>query len=427
MNTISWFFFRLWEFWQGVRFYEPGTIKSLLEVDLYKLTMLQSVWKRYRDTEITFAFKNRTKKVKLPRYINEDKLRSRLDHVMTLRFRFWEIEYLRSLGLFSGEFLSFLSTLRLANYKLVNTGDNFEISVAGKWVEVTLWETLLLSIVNEMYYEGLMAERGISRAEAWVNGKRRLEAKVADIKYFGLGDIIEFGNRRAFSRRWQDYVVWYMLTYAPECLVGTSNVFLAMKYGLKPIGTFAHEMFMGVYGIHRAKGSKHPAHDSQREVLEVWWTDYGQKLSIALTDNYGSKFFFDNLSRMMAKDYRGLRHDSGDPFKFGEDAIRFYEKMLIDPKEKILVFSDGLDLNTIRELTRCFKGRIGLTFGWGTNLTNDMGFEALSMVAKLVRSSGFGTVKLSDNLAKATGEPEDIESVVAEVGYNNTDTQECRY
>ena len=191
------------------------------------------------------------------------------------------------------------------------------------------------------------------------------------------------------------------------------------------MGTNAHEEDMAMSGI--MHGSDDEIRNSHQKVLQEWWEEYGWALSIALTDTYGTDFFFKDMTYEQARDWKGLRHDSGDPFKFGDRAIAFYQHYGIDPREKLLVFSDGLDVDTIIRLADYFAGRIKVTFGWGTNLTNDLGFPAISIIIKLLESNGHGTVKLSDNLAKAMGKPEDIERFKRIFGYTGTTYEKVRY
>ena len=191
------------------------------------------------------------------------------------------------------------------------------------------------------------------------------------------------------------------------------------------MGTNAHEEDMAMSGI--MHGSDDEIRNSHQKVLQEWWEEYGWALSIALTDTYGTDFFFRDMTYEQARDWKGLRQDSGDPFKFGDKAIAFYQQHGIDPREKLLVFSDGLDVDTIIRLADYFAGRIKVTFGWGTNLTNDLGFPAISIIIKLLESNGYGTVKLSDNLAKAMGKPEDIERFKRIFGYTGTTYEKVRY
>jgi nicotinate phosphoribosyltransferase len=198
-----------------------------------------------------------------------------------------------------------------------------------------------------------------------------------------------------------------------------------MQYGLLPIGTLAHEMYMVMAGLMADRDDSLRA--SHNRVLQEWWEEYGWGLSIALTDTYGSAFFFRDMTAAQAHAWKGLRQDSGDPMAFGEHALAFYEQHGVDPRNKLLVFSDGLDLGTILKLADHFAGRIQVTFGWGTNLTNDLGFEALSLVIKVVEANGQRTVKLSDNLAKATGEAQDVARYKRVFGHTVTAFEECTY
>jgi nicotinate phosphoribosyltransferase len=211
----------------------------------------------------------------------------------------------------------------------------------------------------------------------------------------------------------------------PSQFLGTSSTESALLHGLVPMGTSAHELTMVMSGI------MHDSDDliraSHNRVLQDWWDLYGWGLSVAVTDTYGSEFFFRDMDAKQARAWKGLRHDSGDPFEFGEKAIRFYEGHGIDPREKLLIFSDGLELPTILALSRRFHGRIKLSYGWGTNLTNDLGFEPISIVVKAVEANGHRTVKLSDNLAKATGSREDIERFKRIFGHSHEREEAVRY
>jgi nicotinate phosphoribosyltransferase len=236
--------------------------------------------------------------------------------------------------------------------------------------------------------------------------------------------VIEFGTRRRFDRETQVNVVRWMDDWRGFPLAGTSNVALAKRFGIAPIGTMAHEMFMVYSGIHH--GSDEQIRSSHNKVLQTWWNEYGVHLSIALTDTYGSEFFFKDMTADQARNWRGLRQDSGDPFAFGERAIEFYAGHGIDPADKLVVFSDGLDVDRIIRLHRHFAGRIKTAFGWGTDLTNDRGYKPLSLVVKAVKSCGHPTVKLSDNLAKATGPAEEVERYKRIFGYAGDAYEECR-
>ena len=210
-------------------------------------------------------------------------------------------------------------------------------------------------------------------------------------------------------------------------ITGTSNVALAMKYGIAPKGTMAHELFMVMSGV--MHGSDDEIRSSHNRVLQEWWNEYGFDLSVALTDTYGSNFFFKDMTLEQARNWKGLRQDSGSPAAFAEKQIDFYKERQIDPRKKLFVPSDGLDVPLMIRLKDQTRGRILNGPGWGTNATNDLGLVPLSLVVKAVEANGHGTVKLSDNPAKATGSPEDKARFMRIFEYNPKDytEQECVY
>lgn len=408
-------------------------IQSLSDLDYYKLTMAQVAWYLYADVRVRYAFKNRTKKVALALAISLDELRRELEHVRTLRFTEDELAFLRESphlprGLFREEFLDFLRGLELPPCLVAREGDTYRIEVEGAWPVVIFWETIVLAIVNELYYRAELVRR-CQRLPDVLNvlaeGRRRLTAKIELLKAHPEIKFSDFGTRRRFNRAWQEEVVQTLAKEVPGQLLGTSNVHLARKFGLRPIGTFAHEMDMVFSGIFH--GSDDEIRASHNRVLQVWWEMYGEPLSIALTDTYGTDFFLEDMTAEQARLWRGLRQDSGDPIAFGEKAIAFYERHGIDPRTKVIVFSDGLDIEAIVRLAEHFAGRIQVVFGWGTNLTNDLGLEALSLVVKVVEANGHGTVKFSDNFAKAMGSPADIERFMRIFGYEKRLEEACRY
>lgn len=395
-------------------------IHSLLDIDYYKLTMGQVAFRYFLNVPVAYAFMNRTRGICLPAFVDEDELRAELAGVQTLKFTTDELDFLRESahiprGLFSEEFLGFLARLRLPDLAVAAEGPTFRIEVEGAWPEAILWETLILSVVTELYQRSLLRQRGISVQAAWAEGERRLARKIELIRQEPRIQFSDFGTRRRFSRDWHGHVLGILAGELPDQFIGTSNVLLARELGLRPIGTIAHEMDMIFSGIFH--GSDDEIRASHRKVLEVWWEQYGEAMSIALTDTYGSDFFFQNFTPDQARAWRGLRHDSGDPIAFGEKAIAFYQGLGIDPRTKQLVFSDGLEVETMRKVVRRLGDRVQVLFGWGTNLTNDVGFDPPSLIVKPIRSCGHGVAKLCDNLDKATGSPEDIERLMRIFGY----------
>lgn len=404
---------------------------SLLDIDFYKFTMGHWVFKRYPHIPVRYAFKNRTAQVRLAEYIDEADLRRELDHVRTLRVNASELHYLRGTneygdGIFSEDYLQFLKDLRLPPYELARVDGTYRLEFSGVWCEAMYWETLALSIINELYYRALMARlSAFERDVVMATGTLRLAEKIKLLRARPDITFSDFGTRRRFSRSWQDYVVRVLAQEIPGQLLGTSNTAMAMQYGLLPMGTMAHELYMVMAGIMAESAATIRA--SHNRVLQEWWDAYGWGLSIALTDTYGSDFFFRDMTAAQARVWKGVRQDSGDAMACGEKAIAFYERHGVDPRDKLIVFSDGLDLGTIVKLADHFAGRIRVSFGWGTNLTNDLGFEALSLVIKVVEAHGHCTVKLSDNLAKATGDAPDIERFKRIFGHTVTAFETCRY
>jgi nicotinate phosphoribosyltransferase len=406
-------------------------ITSLLDTDFYKFTMGQLVFHRSPDVPAKYAFLNRTSGVRLADFIDEEELRRELDHVRALRLTNSDLHYLRGTDeygarMFTEDYLEFLKRLRMPDYHLECVDGNYILEFSGAWAEAIYWEVPALAIVNELYSEGKMAQLSrFARDNAFAVGKCRLGEKIKVIRRNPDVRFSDFGTRRRFSREWQDYIVGVLAEEVPRQLLGTSNVALANKHGLIPMGTSAHERDMATAAILQSIGED--ICKAPNIVLEDWWAEYGWGLSIALTDTWGTDFFFSKMTAEQASKWKGLRQDSGDPFAFAEKAIGFYKGSEIDPREKLIVFSDGLDVDTIVKLQSRFSNRIKVSFGWGTNLTNDLGFKPLSLVIKLVEANGQGTVKLSDNLAKAVGKPQDIEYYKRKMGYTGNSFKECKY
>lgn len=407
-------------------------IESLLDIDFYKFTMGQLIFLRHPAVPVKFAFKNRTKSVKIAEGVDMHELREHLDYARTLRFRNSELHYLRGTNeyqerMFYEDYLESLRTLVLPEYLLEDDGNGgFRLEFEGKWSEVTYWETIALSIVNQLYFSSLLKKMSrFERDMVFANGRLRLAEKIRKLREHPEISFTDFGTRRRFSRQWQQYVVQTMAEELPKQFRGTSNTMMAMLFNLLPMGTCAHEMDQGYSGIYH--NSDDEIRSSHQRLLDDWWKQYGWGLSIALTDTFGTDFFFRDFTLEQARNWKGLRQDSGDPFKFGEKAIRFYESHGVDPKSKLLIFSDGLDVDTIIRIHDSFRNRINVTFGWGTDLTNDLGFKPLSLVIKVVEANSHGAVKLSDNLAKAIGQAEDIERFKRIFGYTATTYLKCRF
>jgi nicotinate phosphoribosyltransferase len=384
------------------------------DLDYYKLTMGNVIFEKHPDAEVTFTLKNRAHEQPLSEYVSPEALQARLDQIREQGFTAEEIAYYAGLtaqdgnARFSPEYLDHLAGMELPPVAIAldETGD-LAIDSTGKWTDVTFWETVVMSETNELYYKNLMESHGLLLDDLYEEGDYRLDAKIEKLREYPGIKFADFGTRRRFSADWHEHVVDRLARELPDQFVGTSNPWFAYKYDLKPIGTFAHEMPMVYAGIADANG-RNPL-DGHAEMLRDWEEVYDGDLSIALTDTFGSEFFFNDFNATQARQWNGLRHDSGDPIEFGEQAITFYEQHGIDPITKTIVFSDGLDVDTIVELYRHFEGHVNILFGWGTSLMNDLGLPANNMVMKATKVNDTATVKLSDNEGKHTGPQDKID------------------
>ncbi len=421
-------------FWQ--RRDEP-IIQSLLDMDFYKFTMGQLIFLLHCGVQVKFAFTNRNKTVKLANVIDIGRLREELDHVRTLRFRPSEIHYLRGTNeyterMFVEPYLQHLVHLAPPPYELAYIDGDIAFSVYGEWADVTYWETIFLSIVNQLYYEKLLADRSdFGHDRVIAEGIQRLGEKITGIKDSPIPyTFIEFGTRRRFSAGWQRYVTTRLKEeIAPERFRGTSNTLLAMDLDLLPMGTNAHEMPSVYAGLADLATGGDPAaiRESQNVFLRDWFGLYGAPLSIALPDTFGTDAFLRNVDPAFATQWKGSRQDSGEPEAYLNKMERYYRVQGIDPNERMVVYSDALMLPAIDYLAKLTEGRMQYSFGVGTYLTNDLGLKALPIVMKAVEVNGKGLVKLSDNVAKAIGTKADIERYMEIYGYNNAYNEQPVY
>jgi nicotinate phosphoribosyltransferase len=375
-------------------------IDSLLDTDLYKFSMMQVVLHQYPAAQVEYRFKCRNAGIDLVPYIEE--IRTELAALCQLRFSPDELDYLRSWRYIKSDFVDFLALFQL-NEKYVEIAPaagregEIDISIRGPWLHTILFEVPLLAIVNEVYFRRTSAELDLTE------GRRRLHEKIAclrDTPDYHDCRIADYGTRRRYSRAWQEDVVGTLRDGLGEQLAGTSNVWLARKLGLTPVGTLAHEYLQA----HQALGPR--LRDSQVAALEAWAREYRGDLGIALSDVYGLNAFLRDFDMYFCKLFDGTRHDSGDPFEWGEKVLAHYRANRVDPRSKILVFSDGLDIPKVMELYRHFRGRCLLAFGVGTNLTNDVGPQPLNIVIKMTRCNGQPVAKLSDSPGKNMCEDE---------------------
>ena len=370
-------------------------IESLLDTDLYKFTMMQCVLHQFPGAEVSYRFRCRTPGVDLSPYADE--IRDEVMHLCTLTFKDAELAYLGGLRFIKSDFVDFLSLFHLKDKYIRVTKDpacdfGLSIEITGPWLHTILFEIPILAIVNEVYF------RHIAPVPDEAEGMRRLRAKIALLKNEPDNAdlrVSDFGTRRRFSRAWQEKVVRVLIDeLGSPIFSGTSNVDLARRYGLVSIGTMAHEYLQAC----QALGPR--LRDSQVFGFEMWAKEYRGDLGIALSDVYGIEPFLKDFDMYFCKLFDGARHDSGDPFVWGERMIEHYRANKCDPRGKSLVFSDGLTVPRIIELYRRFHRHIGIGFGIGTNLMNDLGPQPLNIVVKMVRANGQPVAKISDNPVK---------------------------
>ena len=396
-------------------------IRSLLDTDVYKLLMLQTVWKEFAHVPVTFSLINRSPGVRLAQAIDEAELREQLDHARTVRLgkkeRIWLAgnTFHGKERLFSPEFLAWLGEYRLPEYDLRVEDGQFRIDFSGSWAAVTLWEIPVLSIISELRSRDAM--KGIGRFELdvlYARAKAKLWEKVVRLNALPDIRIADFGTRRRHSFLWHRWCVEAMKEGLGEKFTGTSNVLHAMELDIEAIGTNGHELPMVQATM---AGADRELRQVPYGVLESWQRTYEGNLLVVLPDTFGTTAFLRHAPPWVAH-WSGFRIDSKEPIEGGEEIIAWWKDQGEDPRDKLLIFSDGLDIDGIERAYHHFSGRVRLGFGWGTLLTNDLrdcspvrnpGLDPISLVCKVTRANHRSTVKLSDNLEKASGPPELIE------------------
>ena len=387
-------------------------IQSLLDTDLYKFTMMQVLLHRFPGAQVEYRFRCRNPGINLARYVAE--IREEIAHLCTLRFLEPELAYLRGMRFIKSDFVDFLGLFRLNEKYITITprpSGEIDIQIQGPWLHTILFEIPVLAIVNEVYFRNTQPQPDLEE------GRRRLLAKIGQLQGSGLDElkIADYGTRRRFSGAWHEEVLRVLMTrlnpagsVQPQ-LAGTSNVLYAMKLGLTPLGTMAHEYLQAC----QALGPR--LRDSQVFGFECWAMEYRGDLGIALSDVYGMTAFLRDFDMYFCKLFDGARHDSGDPFNWGERMIAHYQQSRCDPRTKTLIFSDGLTVPRTIELFQQFHGRCLLAFGIGTNLTNDLGYEPLQIVIKMTRCNGQPVAKLSDTPGKGMCEDENYLAYLRQV------------
>lgn len=378
---------------------------SILDNDFYKFTMQYAVIKLFPYAKGRYQFINRGKHEFPPHFAK--RLREAIDDMVKLKLTHNEKEFLReTCPYLDPTYLDFLQGYRYdpSEVSIVQEGTDLKVHIEGFWYRTILWEVPIMALICELFYQETQQKR---QTDDWVI--KTVEDKIQ--KYKDL-DIVfaEFGTRRRHSYEVHDLVVKSLKEKGQSTFIGTSNVYLAMKYNTKPIGTHAHEWFM----FHAAKYGFKMANSMG---LEHWTDVYRGDLGIALTDTYTTEVFFEQFDKKFAKLFDGVRHDSGDPLEFGDKTIAHYQKLGIDPLTKTIIFSDGLNYEKVERITEHCKGRIGLSFGIGTDLTNDVGLKPMNIVLKMTEAkpenaNWTGVVKLSDEPKKHTGTENDIDLAI---------------
>ena len=371
---------------------EPIVV-SLLDTDLYKFNMDQVIFHKHTDLNGEYYFKCRNADVTFTPEMLEE-INAQIDSLCRLRFKKSELDYLRSIRFIKDDYVEFLRLWHpIREYVETGLSDSGELSVVvrGPLFSAMQFEIYLLEIVNEVYfrmkydYDALVA-----------SAQERLDRKIADFrsgKY--TFKFAEFGCRRRLSREWEDTVV-RRLAAETGCCVGTSNVYLAMKYHLSPIGTYAHEfvqMYQGIDSI--------PLAYTNHYAMKDWYDEYNGDNGTALTDTITTDLFLLDFTRSNVNNYNGVRHDSGDPYEWGEKIIAHYKKFGVDPRTKLLLFSDSLDFDRAQQLYDYFREKAKVSFGIGTFVSNDTCAQALNIVIKLQYVNGRPVAKLSDTPGKA--------------------------
>ncbi len=377
------------------------SFKSILDNDFYKFTMQYAAVKLYPDTQAKYEFINRGEH-EFPEGFGEA-LQKRIEGMSNLVLTAQERSYLKvTCPYLNSAYLDFLQGYRYdpEEVEISQSGNDLTVKIQGYWYRTILWEVPILSLISELYYE-LTNQQRDSEEKVLETVRRKAES------YQNLRvKVAEFGTRRRHSYAVHQLVAEALKKYGGSSYVGTSNVHFAMTTGVKPIGTHAHEWFMyhgARFGFKVANGVS----------LDRWVNVYHGDLGIALTDTYTTDVFFTQFNKKLAKLFDGVRHDSGDPIEFAEKTIEHYQKMGIDPMHKTIIFSDGLNLEKVKIISEATEGKIGVSFGIGTNLTNDVGLKPMNIVLKLISVAEpdipwTNVVKLSDEKGKHTGDPKMI-------------------
>lgn len=393
-------------------------VRSLIDTDFYKLLMCQSVFRNHPDITVQFSLINRTKSIRLAELVDEGELREQLDHIRSLRLTRGESTWLRGntfygkRQMFTPAFMEWFENLQLPPYHLEKRDGQYELTFEGSWPEVMLWEIPALAVIMELRSRAVLRDMGKFELQVlYARAMTKLWEKVDKLKPIKDLRVADFGTRRRHSYLWQDWCVQAMMEGLGNNFTGTSNCRIAMMREIEAIGTNAHELPM----VYAALAETDAAlRQSPYDVLADWHEEHDGNLRIILPDTFGTQGFLDGAPDWLAG-WTGIRVDSGDPATGAETAIEWWKSRGEDPRDKLVIFSDGLDVGKISALHKQFAGRVRVSFGWGTMLTNDFkglvegdALAPFSLVCKAVSANGRPTVKLSDNPRKAMGPTDEI-------------------
>lgn len=421
---------------------------SFLDTDFYKLPMGYFVWRNpeYRNVEVTFELIIRDPKIKLAKVIPEDVLREQLDASRKVQLTSAEASFVGGMTLsdnktpiIPGNYLAELCKMDLPGYSLETTEDSqYRLRFTGPWWKVKWWEIKGMKIVSELFYYHLIKYFELSEFEVvalYTKMIQILHQKINFLKKFPQVKYMLFDTRRRHSLSWQEFVMWTMRSEIPNQCLGSSNVKLSMRHGsANPFGTNAHGLPMVKACL--AGDDVEKIKSAQYEIVEEWYDVFGEELSIMLIDTFGTKQFLDNAPEWMAHKYKGCRPDSMNPDTATDMMVKWWEKHGVDPKTKLILPSDGLDVESMITHHERNKGKVGtVSFGWGTMAGNDCRdawpresgcpfFRPFSMVCKVVEANGVPAVKLSDNPKKATGDPKRVEFFKKIFGTEGSKSQE---
>ena len=375
-------------------------ISSLLDTDFYKLTMMQAVIHQFPDVTAEYRFQCRTPQVSF--HLIQPDFEAELQHLCQLSFTEQEIEYLQQTKVFKSDFLGHLRSFHLdLNFIHFHfSRDELSMQIRGLWWKTILFEVPILAIINELYFRSLTTTYDLNdvHIHAWHRFLVKMDRVRQSDPNFGF---VDFGTRRRFSNAWQSRIISYLAHSSDLKLqfLGTSNVYFAFLNQIAPIGTMAHEW------LQAGQVLSSELKNCQTLMLQRWLQEYGNLLSIAISDVLGIDAFLADFSMELAQQYQGVRQDSGDPVIVARKIIDHYRSLGIDPRSKTLVFSDGLDFPTAIHLHQLFKKEIRPIFGIGTNLMNDMpGLTPLQIVIKMTYCNGHPVAKITDSPDKLVSE-----------------------